>query len=116
MFQKIINIFKNPFKIPGKIYNKIMSYLSRLNYNEKIFIEKQNQNFSKYNLHRELGLQKLKQIKDKYQITDREMSSEHEVFFSSLSKDQNLTNDSNSKYLICCPFQAVFPATTCQCR
>ncbi len=114
MFQKIINIFKNPFKIPGKIYNKIMSYLSRLNYNEKIFIEKQNQNFSKYNLHRELGLQKLKQIKDKYQITDREMSSEHEVFFSSLSQNnekkfKNIleigTFDGHNAYLLSQLFQ-----------
>ena len=85
IMDKIINILKKPHTIPTKIISRLKSFIEKLNYDEKIFIEKQNQKYAKFNLDREMGLKKLIKIKNKYKIPNRKMSSEHEVFFSSLS-------------------------------
>jgi hypothetical protein len=36
---KIINILKKPHTIPTKIFSRLKSFIEKLNYNEKIFIE-----------------------------------------------------------------------------
>ena len=89
IMDKIINILKKPHTIPTKIFSRLKSFIEKLNYNEKNFIEKQNQKYAKLNLDREMGLKKLTEIKNKYKIPNRKMSSEHEVFFSSLSLNSN---------------------------
>ena len=109
IMDKIINILKKPHTIPAKIYSRLKSFIEKLNYDEKIFIKKQNQKYSELNLDREMGLKKLTEIKNKYKIPNRKMSSEHEVFFSSLSLnlEKNFkkileigTFDGNNAYLL----------------
>ena len=106
---KLINIIKKPHKIPSKIFLRLKSFIEKFNYSEKIFIEKQNQKFVRFNLSREMGLKKLIEIKNKYKIPDRKMSSEHEIFFSSLSLNSRMnfkkileigTFDGNNAYLL----------------
>ena len=43
IMDKIINILKKPHMIPTKIFSRFKSFIEKLYYNEKIFIEKQNQ-------------------------------------------------------------------------
>lgn len=109
IMDKIINILKKPHTIPTKIFSRLKSFIEKLNYDEKIFIEKQNQKYAKFNLDREMGLKKLIKIKNKYKIPNRKMSSEHEVLFSSLSLNlqKNFkkileigTFDGNNAYLL----------------
>ena len=85
MISKLINALKNPFIIPKKIYLKIQFYFQRLNYDETFFTKSQNEKFQKLNLNRNQGISNLNKIKNILNIPDREMSSEHEIFFSSLS-------------------------------
>ena len=109
IFKQILNIIKQPHKIPSKFFFKFKSLIEKFNYDEKIFIEKQNQKYVKFNLNREMGLEKLIKIKNKYKIPNREMSSEHEIFFSSLSLNSQMnfkkileigTFDGNNAYLL----------------
>ena len=85
MIKRILNNLKTHHKIPQKIFSKFEFAIKKRNYNKNFFENKQNKIFQKLNLDRELGLNKLKIIKDKYNFLQREMSSEHEVLFSSLS-------------------------------
>ena len=107
--KQIFNIIKQPHKIPSKIFFKLKSLIEKFNYDEKKFIEKQNQKYVKLNLNRKMGLEKLIKIKNKYKIPNREMSSEHEIFFSSLSLNSQMnfkkileigTFDGNNAYLL----------------
>ena len=85
MIKKFNRILKNPFIIPKKIFLIIVLFFQKLNYKESVFIKLQNEKFNKLNLNREIGLIYLKRIKETFKIPTRKMSSEHEVFFSSLA-------------------------------
>ena len=105
----MINILKKLHKIPSKIFFKLKYLIGKFNYKEKIYVEKQNKKYEKLSLNRDLGLKKLIEIKNKYKIPNREMSSEHEVFFSALSFNSQInfkkileigTFDGNNAYLL----------------
>ena len=92
----IERIFKNlvkPHNIPIKIINKMYYFYYLKIYNHNKFEYKQNDIFKSLNLNREQGINNLNNILNNLNInTDikRGMSSEHEVFFSSLSLNKNL--------------------------
>ena len=92
MIKKIFKNIINPHKIPKKIIKKIKFYIAKKNYNENYFIEKQNKIFKNLDLNRQEGLKKLQDIKKYMNFENREsqMSSEHEVLFSSLSLNNNI--------------------------
>ena len=81
MIQKIIKILVNPLII----IEKIRIYLEKKKYNANIFLDKQNKIFSELNLSRKEGYEKYQKIISTYSFINDEMSSEHQVFFSSLS-------------------------------
>ena len=85
MINKLLNILKNPIIIPKKIYLRIESFFQKLNYDETYFIKLQNEKFQKLNLDRNQGISKLNKVKEISNIPESKMSSEHEIFFSSLS-------------------------------
>lgn len=89
---KLLNLLTRPHLIPKKIIKKINHYLELKKYNQNIFETNQNEIFEKLGLNRELGIEKLKSIKKEYNLDfDRTMSSEHEVLFSSISKNKNIS-------------------------
>ena len=92
MIKKILKNIINPHKIPKKIIKKIKFYIAKKNYNENYFIEEQNRIFKNLDLNRQEGLKKLQDIKKDMNFENREnqMSSEHEVLFSSLSLNNNI--------------------------
>ena len=81
----ILHNLKSPHKIPIKIVRKIIFLYKKANYNFKAFELEQNKRFVKSKLDRVEGIKKLKKIKENYKFLEREMSSEHEVLFSSIS-------------------------------
>ena len=83
--KSIVNNLISPHKIPSKIINKLSFLLKRNNYKYELFNNEQNIIFKYFNLDREIGLQKLLILKKEEPILNRNMSSEHEVFFSSLA-------------------------------
>ena len=87
--EKIKNILvhnlKTPHKIPIKIFRKIIFLYKKTKYKIEAVESDQNKRFFKSNLSRDEGLKKLKKIKENYKFLKREMSSEHEVLFSSIS-------------------------------
>tara|TARA_Y100000768_G_scaffold388799_1_gene387298 strand:- start:2959 stop:3792 length:834 start_codon:yes stop_codon:yes gene_type:complete len=88
LIKKIFNNLIRPHKVPTKILNKINYYYKYKKYNQNLFEKKQNDLFNHYGLNREKGLENLNFVKKnlaKNFDINREMSSEHEVFFSSLS-------------------------------
>jgi predicted O-methyltransferase YrrM len=58
-------------------------------YNEKKELKKQNILFKKFRLDREKAVNFLNQIKKKFNINNKTMSSEHEILFSALSIKEN---------------------------
>ena len=91
LFMKILNNLARPHKIPKKIFNKLNYYFSYKKYNQNFFEEKQNKIFEHFGLNRQEGIKKLISTKKDldFKLRDREMSSEHEVIFSSLSLSKN---------------------------
>jgi len=88
---KLLNLLTKPHLIPKKIIKKINHYLELKKYDQNIFETNQNEIFEKLGLNRELGIEKLKSIKKEHNLDfDRTMSSEHEVLFSSISKNKNI--------------------------
>ena len=85
MLKKIFNIIITPHLIPKKIFNKILFNYNKLKYKKKKYENDQNKIFKKFKLNRNLGLKKLSKIKNLYKFLLNDMSSEHEVLFSSLS-------------------------------
>jgi len=88
LIKKIFNNLIRPHKVPRKILNKINYYYKYKKYNQNLFEKKQNDLFNHYGLNREKGLENLNFVKknlSKNFDINRGMSSEHEVFFSSLS-------------------------------
>lgn len=89
---KLLNLLTKPHLIPKKIIKKLNYYLKLKKYNQNIFENNQNEIFEKLELNRELGIEKLKSIKKEYNLNfNRTMSSEHEVLFSSISKNKNIS-------------------------
>ena len=88
---KILNNLARPHKIPKKIFNKLNYYFSYKRYNQNFFEEEQNKIFEHFGLNRQEGIKKLISTKKDldFKLRDREMSSEHEVIFSSLSLSKN---------------------------
>ena len=94
MINKILNNLKKPHKIPGKFLSKINFFISKKKYDKKFYENKQNHIFEKLNLDRNLGLKKLIKIKKNHEIlNNRDMASEHEVLFSSLSCNPKFNMD-----------------------
>ena len=89
MFNRIIYIIKNFHKLPLKIYNKLKFNYFKSFFDKDIFINQQIENFSNVNLNWEEGKKKLDEIKKNFNIQSREMSSEHEIVFSSISLNKN---------------------------
>ena len=85
MIKKILNNLKKPHLIPFKILYRLEFFYKKKTYNHNLFEERQNNIFKKLNLDRNLGLTKLDDLKEKNSFLNREMSSEHEILFSSLS-------------------------------
>ena len=88
---KILNNLARPHKIPKKILNKLNYYFSYKKYNQTFFEEEQNKIFEHFGLNRQDGIKKLTLIKKdlEFELRDSEMSSEHEVIFSSISLGKN---------------------------
>ena len=88
---KILNNLVRPHKIPKKIFNRLNYYFSYKNYNQNFFEEEQNKIFEHFGLNRQEGIKKLISTKKDldFKLRDSEMSSEHEVIFSSLSCSKN---------------------------
>ena len=88
---KIKRNLKRPHKIPKKIFNKLNYYFNYKKYNQNFFENDQNDIFKYFGLNREEGIKKLTLIKKDidFKSRDSEMSSEHEVIFSSLSLSKN---------------------------
>jgi len=78
------NLIKLP-KIPYKIINKILIVYQKKVYDFNKFRKEQNSIFKYFDLNRDKALSALKKIKIKFPFLDRNMSSEHEVFFLALS-------------------------------
>ena len=96
LLKKILNNLVKPHKIPKKILNKLNYYLSYKKYNQNFFEKEQNEIFKHFGLNRHEGIKKLTLIKKdlNFELRNSEMSSEHEVIFSSLSisKNKSLTD------------------------
>ena len=73
--------------MPIKIILKIKFYYDLYRYDQSKFEEKQNNIFEKNSLDRNFAKKKISKIKDQYKFLNREMSSEHEVVFASISQD-----------------------------
>ena len=91
LFIKIINNLARPHKIPKKISNKLNYYFSYKKYNQNFFEEEQNKIYEHFGLNRQEGIKKLISTKKDldFKLRDSDMSSEHEVIFSSLSLSKN---------------------------
>lgn len=90
-FRRIINNLVRPYKIPKKIFSKLSYYSKYKYYNKNFFEKKQNEIFENFGLSREEGIRNLIVIKKKidFNLRNIEMSSEHEIIFSSLSLSEN---------------------------
>ena len=75
----------------SKVIDKIIYFYKKKNYQIEKFEKEQNNTFIKIKLDRLEGKKKLEEIKREYQFLEREMSSEHEVLFSSISLKSDLT-------------------------
>jgi predicted O-methyltransferase YrrM len=83
-------IFANliqPQKIILKIIRRIIFYYKFIKYNQNLFENKQNKIFTTLKLNRKKGIRNL----NLYLRTRRSMSSEHEVLFSSISINSNIS-------------------------
>ena len=90
--KSLINNVMAPHQIPLKIFNKLFFLFNRINYKYEMFKSDQNSIFKYFSLDRDIGSDKLKIIKKVNPVFNRSMSSEHEVFFSSLSISNRKVN------------------------
>jgi|TARA_B110000259_G_scaffold187306_1_gene241037 predicted O-methyltransferase YrrM len=88
---KIIRNLIRPHKIPKKIFNKLNYYFNSKKYDQNFFEKEQNDIFKYFGLNREEGIKNLILLKKNlnFNLINSSMSSEHEVFFSSLSLSKN---------------------------
>ena len=91
LFIKILNNLARPHKIPKKILNRLNYYFSYKKYDQNFFEKEQNKVFEHFGLNRQEGIKKLISTKKDldFKIRNSEMSSEHEVIFSSISCSKN---------------------------
>ena len=91
LLKKILNNLAKPHKIPKKILDKLNYYFSYKKYNQNFYEKEQNEIFEHLGLDRQEGIKKLTLIKKNldFKLRHSDMSSEHEVFFSSLSLSKN---------------------------
>ena len=88
MFNKIkFSIFD---KIVKKIVDIFFYFKFVKNYNLSFYQTKQEEKYKLLDLDRNLGLQKLNQLKKNYSFLDYGMSSEHQTLFCSFSEKKNL--------------------------
>ena len=107
-FQSFIKNLIKPHKIPSKIISKILILYLRKIYDFNKFQKEQNLIFKYFNLDRDNAFHLLEKIKAQFPFLDRNMSSEHEVFFSALSlSNLNInkileigTHDGKNSYLL----------------
>ena len=90
-FIRLLNNLSKPHKIPKKILDKLNYYFSFKRYNKNFFEKEQNKIFENFGLNRQEGIKKLTLIKKDIdsKLRNSEMSSEHEIIFSSLSLIRN---------------------------
>jgi predicted O-methyltransferase YrrM len=90
---KIIRNLTRPHKILKKIFYKLNYHFSYKKYNKNFFEKEQNEIFEHFGLNRQEGIKNLTLIKKDldFKLRNSEMSSEHEVIFSSLSLTKNKT-------------------------
>ena len=81
----MISIFKKIISSPFKLFKFTIIQVLSLKINESEFIEDQKLRFTKLGLSRKLALEKLENIRRKYNIEISDMSSEHDVVFAALS-------------------------------
>jgi|TARA_B110000503_G_C7019844_1_gene359288 predicted O-methyltransferase YrrM len=84
-FQSFIKNLIKPHQIPFKIIKKILILYQRKIYDFNKFQKEQNSIFKYFNLDRDNALRLIEKIKTQFPFLNRNMSSEHEVFFSGLS-------------------------------
>tara|TARA_X000000950_G_C13910604_1_gene658836 strand:+ start:2797 stop:3606 length:810 start_codon:yes stop_codon:yes gene_type:complete len=85
MINAILYNLKSPHRIPLKILKKIIFLYKKKKYKKEFFKAEQNKNFKNLNLDRDEGQKKLEKIRAEYKFSNHDMSSEHEILFSSLS-------------------------------
>ena len=79
------------FIIARNLKNRIKRFFYKYKYKENFFKNRKSNIFSKFNLNRNLGLLKIKNIKIKYKFLSlNKMSSEHETFFASISLNSSI--------------------------
>jgi predicted O-methyltransferase YrrM len=98
------------FIITEKIKDKIKEFFYKCKYKNNFFKNHQNKIFYKFNLKRSIGVEKISNIKAKYKfLASRKMSSEHEIFFASMSLNRSIkikkileigTFDGNNAFLL----------------
>ena len=94
LIKKIFNNLLKPHRIPIKLFIKLNYYLKCKNYNQDLFENEQNSIFNSLGMNREHGIKNLDLIKKNLGKTlevKSDMSSEHEVIFSSLSINKSFS-------------------------
>jgi len=92
--KKVFNRLIQPHKILLKISEKINFYLKYKKYDQIYFEKEQNDIFNSLGLDRDEGIKNLNLVKNKLEKisnVNRKMSSEHEIIFSSLSLNKNIS-------------------------
>ena len=92
MKKLIVKVLRNLVyihKVPQKIFFLIKNYFLFKNYDENRYILEQEMLYSTIGLNREEGIKKLSQLQNKYPFIIKEMSSEHQTLFSSISINNN---------------------------
>mgnify|MGYP001162598597 CR=1 FL=1 len=86
---KFINYIKNSFLLFSKLNEKVLFYLRKsflnLNNIEQDILKEQNELFKKNNLDRDKGLSRLNLIYENFPFAKKDMNSEHQTIFSSIS-------------------------------
>ena len=93
ILNRIIKNLQKPHQIPLKIFSKLEYLYNLKKYDQNIFENEQNNTFNLLSLNRIGGIENLNLVKKDLNLetySKREMSSEHEVLFSSISINKNL--------------------------
>ena len=93
ILNRIIKNLQKPHQIPLKIFSKLEYLYNLKKYDQNIFENEQNNTFNLLSLNRIGGIENLNLVKKYLNLetySKREMSSEHEVLFSSISINKNL--------------------------
>ena len=90
---KVINNLLKPHLIPLKFFSKCNYFFKSITYKQNKFENEQNNIFHYYGLNRLDGIKNLNLIKKKFdkKYINHEMSSEHEVVFSSISLNKKFS-------------------------